>query len=104
MGEMELKKGVENGRIKVVTNSQFWWGVFVFIITTVFVTAVAYANFQQRLLNAEETIEKLDIRTEKTETYVRDIKVTRDRQWHEIQTNLKNICKAVGVNYERIED
>jgi len=99
LGKDELIQKVESGQVRLVPNWQLW----VFVISVIFAVGGTYANFNSRINSAEINIE--DLKAKETIRAVKeiDIKITRDKQWHEIQMNMKNICKALKIPYEKID-
>lgn len=103
MGKEELIRNIETGKVKVITNAQMWVTIVIFLFTTVFGAGVVYATIGQRLNIVESKVQTLEEKESSTSIKQSVIKEIRDKQWHEIQMNMKNICKALNIPYEKID-
>lgn len=103
MSKEELIKNIETGKVKVITNAQMWVTIVIFLFTTVFGAGVVYATIGQRLNVVEGKVQSLEEKELSNNVKQGVIKETRDKQWHEIQMNMKNICKALNIPYEKID-
>lgn len=103
MSKEELIKNIEMGKVKVITNAQMWVTIVIFLFTTVFGAGVVYATIGQRLNIVESKVQTLEEKESNTLLKQSVIKEIRDKQWHEIQMNMKNICKALNIPYEKID-
>ena len=103
MSKEELIKNIETGKVKVITNAQMWITIVIFLFTTVFGAGVVYATIGQRLNIVESKVQTLEEKESNTLLKQSVIKEIRDKQWHEIQMNMKNICKALNIPYEKID-
>ena len=103
MSKEELIKNIETGKVKVITNAQMWVTIVIFLFTTVFGAGVVYATIGQRLNIVESKVQTLEEKESNTLLKQSVIKEIRDKQWHEIQMNMKNICKALNIPYEKID-
>jgi hypothetical protein len=80
------------------------WHIFLIIASILLSTGVMIGAMQNRLNNVE-------IRTDKLEKFRTDQEVKntitgekRDRQFHEIQMNMKMLMEKQGLEYQRVED
>jgi len=100
MSKEELISLVEKGKVRIVPN----WQLLIFVITAIFAIGGTYANFNSRITIAENNIIELQVNQKERLERERSTTQVRDKQWYEIQMNMKSICKALNIPYEKIED
>lgn len=80
-------------------------------VIIVFLAGGTWAWSQYRMEKNEERDELMDKRISTVETWINThtsqeitYSLQRTRQWYEIQRNLYNICKKLGISYEVVPE
>lgn len=80
------------------------WHIFLIIASILLSTGVMIGAMQNRLNNVEIRTGQLEVFREEQEEKNVITGTKRDRQFHEIQMNMKKLMEKNGLDYQKVED
>ena len=96
----EIKKELQERGFKIVST----WHVLLIIVGMLLTTGITIGSFKAQVNNIEARTCNLETWKSKREVSEQANKSNRDKQFHEIQLNLKQLLQKNGLKYERIEE
>ena len=80
------------------------WHIILVIVGMLLSAGIYAGATANKIINLESRTEDLEIFKKQQELYNGVITQKRDRQFHEIQLNLKQLLQKQGLDYQRVEE
>lgn len=80
------------------------WHIILVLVGMLLSAGIYAGTTANKIVNLENRTEDLETFKRQQELYNGIITQKRDRQFHEIQLNLKQLLKKQGIDYQRVEE
>jgi hypothetical protein len=80
------------------------WHIILVLVGMLLSAGIYAGTTANKIVNLENRTEDLETFKKQQELYNGIITQKRDRQFHEIQLNLKQLLKKQGIDYQRVEE
>lgn len=80
------------------------WHIILVIVGMLLSAGIYAGATANKIINLESRTEDLEIFKKQQELYNGVITQKRDRQFHEIQMNMKKLMEKNGLDYQKVED